>query len=52
MSKRNISPDLWERQQGESTKAYEAFSIYRDMGYQRSLSKVAEKWNAYRKMER
>ena len=35
-------PDPWERQEDESTKAYEAFCIYRDMGIQRSLSKVAE----------
>lgn len=37
------TPEPWERQESESTKAYEAFSIYRDMGIQRSLSKVAEK---------
>jgi len=37
------TPEPWERQEGESTKAYEAFSEYRDMGTQRSLSKVAEK---------
>ena len=35
-------PDPWERREDESTKAYEAFCIYRDMGIQRSLSKVAE----------
>lgn len=35
-------PDPWERQEGESTKAYEAFCIYRDMGIQRSIRKVAE----------
>lgn len=35
--------NIWEPLEGESSKAYEAFSIYRDMGTQRSLSKVAEK---------
>lgn len=33
----------WEPLEVESSKNYEAFSIYRDMGTQRSLSKVAEK---------
>lgn len=33
----------WEPLEGESSKAYEAFSTYRDMGTQRSLTKVAEK---------
>ena len=42
MAKAN-TPEPWERQEGEGTKAYEAFSIYREMGTQRSLSKVAEK---------
>lgn len=37
------TPQPWERRQDESTKAYEAFSTYRDMGRERSLSKVAEK---------
>lgn len=32
----------WEPVEKESSKAYEAFSIYRDMGIQRSLSKVAD----------
>lgn len=34
--------DPWERLESESSKAYEAFCIYRDMGIQRSLSKVAD----------
>ena len=37
------TPQPWERRPEESTKAYEAFCTYRDMGRERSLSKVAEK---------
>lgn len=33
----------WERQEGESAKAYEAFSEYRDMKADRSLAKVGQK---------
>ena len=36
----------WERQPGETNKAYYAFTLYRDMGYQRSLAKVREKYGA------
>ena len=43
MSRTTIPPEPWERQKGESTKAYEAFSEYRDMGANRSIAKVAEK---------
>ena len=32
---------LWERQDGESGKAYEAFGVYRDMGATRTVSAVA-----------
>lgn len=32
----------WERGEGETAKAYEAFRIYRDMGAERSLSRAAE----------
>lgn len=35
--------DDWERQEGESDVAFEAFKIYRDMGAKRSGSKVAGK---------
>jgi hypothetical protein len=31
----------WSRQEGESGKAYEAFSLYRDLGPERSITKVA-----------
>lgn len=37
------TPQPWDRRQNETSKAYEAFCEYRDMGTQRSLSKVAEK---------
>lgn len=32
----------WERQENESAKAYAAFSVYRDMGADRSLAKVGQ----------
>lgn len=32
----------WERQEGETPKQFEAFVVYRDMGEERSLSKVAQ----------
>ena len=32
----------WERQKGESEKAYEAFSLYRNKGAKRTLISVAE----------
>jgi len=35
--------DLWERQPGETSKPFEAFCIYRDLGPNRSHSQVAEK---------
>ncbi|MCX4266510.1 MAG: hypothetical protein OSJ64_06880 [Firmicutes bacterium] len=35
--------ELWERQEGESAPAFQAFAAYRDMGAERSLAKVAQK---------
>jgi len=39
----NVPPELWERQEGESAPAFQAFAAYRDMGAERSLAKVAQK---------
>ena len=36
-------PEIWERLPSESSKAYAAFCIYRDMGPERSIEKVQEK---------
>lgn len=44
-------PDLpapWERQKGESAKAYAAFRAYRDAGATRSLTKAAQELNKAR----
>lgn len=34
--------EVWERQPGESSRAYAAFCIYRDLGPERSLEKVRQ----------
>ncbi len=47
MSKRGKT-EPWERQEGESTKAFEAFTIYLNMGADRSLRAVAEKLGKFR----
>jgi hypothetical protein len=39
-NKRNLA-EAWERQPKETIQAYEAYSVYRDMGNQRSYAKVA-----------
>ena len=38
----------WERQPGETAKAFEAFSVYRDMGTDQSITKVALSLNKSR----
>lgn len=39
----SATPEPWERQLRESSLAYQAFCVYRDMGAVRSLSKAAGK---------
>lgn len=45
MPKRQEAENPWEQQPGESAKAFEAFAIYRDMGVERSVRKVAQQLN-------
>ncbi len=42
MAKWSKSEKSWERQQGESAQAYEAFNLYLKMGTERSCRKVAQ----------
>lgn len=42
MPKKNSDTKPWERQIGESEKAFEAFSLYRDMGAERTMQAVAD----------
>lgn len=39
MAKTN-TPEPWERQPEETTKAFEAFCVYRDLGTERSIAKT------------
>ena len=38
----SVEPELWEKQPGETPRAFEAFACYRDMGVNRSLRKVVQ----------
>jgi hypothetical protein len=40
----------WDRQPNESPQAFEAFAIYRDMSYQRSLAAAAWKLRKTKKL--
>ena len=39
----NHIPEPWERQPNESSRAFEAFAVYRDMGAERSYAKTSQK---------
>lgn len=45
MARNAKSEYTWERQPGESTKAFEAFDLYCKLGEERSIRKVAQKLN-------
>lgn len=42
MPRANIQPEPWERQKGETSKAYAGFCAYRDLGPDRSIRKAGE----------
>lgn len=42
MAKKEVETQPWERQPKEGPKPFDAFTIYRDMGKERTLPKVAE----------
>ena len=37
-----IEIEIWEKQKGETTKSYDAFMRYRELGYTRSIQKVSQ----------
>lgn len=41
-------PEPWERQPEETSRAFEAFTVYRDMGAERSINKTCQKLNKNR----
>jgi hypothetical protein len=45
-----MANEFYERWENESDKAYEAFSIYRDMGISRSIDNVVQKLNKSRQL--
>lgn len=47
-STKSREPEPWERQPGETPKAFEAFQLYRDMGASRSTSAVGRQLHKHR----
>lgn len=50
MPKTYSADNPWERQETEGDKAYEAFTVYRDMGAKRSVSAVCEQLSKSRQL--